>query len=82
MNLHEYQAKQLFAQYGLPISEGKAVDSGAEAIAAAKAMGGEKWAVKAHSYLILHGRYVCKAKKFDCQQCVILKECEYPDKNK
>ena len=47
MNLHEYQAKQLFAQYGLPISEGKAVDSGAEAIAAAKAMGGEKWAVKA-----------------------------------
>jgi succinyl-CoA synthetase beta subunit len=47
MNLHEYQAKQLFAQYGLPISEGQAVDSGAEAIAAAKAMGGEKWAVKA-----------------------------------
>jgi endonuclease III len=42
----------------------------------------KKWAVKAHSYLILHGRYVCKAKKFDCQQCVILNECEYPEKNK
>ena len=42
----------------------------------------KKWAVKAHSYLILHGRYVCKAKQFDCQQCVILNECEYPDKNK
>lgn len=41
----------------------------------------KKWAVKAHSYLILHGRYVCKAKKFDCQQCVILNECEYPDKS-
>jgi endonuclease III len=41
----------------------------------------KKWAVKAHSYLILHGRYVCKAKKFDCQQCVILNECEYSDKN-
>ena len=42
----------------------------------------KKWAVKAHSYLILHGRYVCKAKKFNCQQCVILSECEYPDKSK
>ena len=42
----------------------------------------KKWALKAHSYLILHGRYVCKAKKFNCQQCVILSECEYPDKSK
>ena len=42
----------------------------------------EKWALKAHSYLILHGRYVCKAKKFNCQQCVIISECEYPDKSK
>jgi endonuclease III len=41
----------------------------------------KKWALKAHSYLILHGRYVCKAKKFDCQQCVIVNECEYPDKS-
>ena len=41
----------------------------------------KKWAVKAHSYLILHGRYVCKAKKFNCQQCVIISECEYPDKS-
>ena len=47
MNLHEYQAKQLFAQYGLPISAGKAVDSSDEAIAAAESMGGEKWVVKA-----------------------------------
>ena len=42
----------------------------------------EKWALKAHSYLILHGRYVCKAKKFNCQQCVIISECEYSDKSK
>ena len=42
----------------------------------------KKWALKAHSYLILHGRYVCKAKKFNCQQCVIISECEYPDKSK
>ena len=41
----------------------------------------EKWAKNAHHYLILHGRYVCKARKFDCKQCVINKECEYPEKN-
>jgi len=41
----------------------------------------KKWAADAHRYLILHGRYVCKAKVFDCQKCVINKECEFPDKN-
>jgi len=47
MNLHEYQAKQLFAEYGLPVSEGIAVDSGDEAVAAAKKIGGDSWVVKA-----------------------------------
>ena len=42
----------------------------------------QKWATKAHSYLILHGRYVCKAKNFDCKQCVIIKECEFSEKSK
>ena len=41
----------------------------------------KKWAKNAHRYLILHGRYVCKARKFDCKQCIINKECEYPEKN-
>jgi len=41
----------------------------------------KKWTVNAHRYLILHGRYVCKAKNFNCKQCVINKECEYLDKN-
>ena len=41
----------------------------------------KKWTVNAHRYLILHGRYVCKAKNYNCQQCVINKECEYLDKN-
>jgi succinyl-CoA synthetase beta subunit len=36
MNLHEYQAKQLFAEYGLPVSKGIAVDTADEAVAAAK----------------------------------------------
>ena len=40
-----------------------------------------KWKANAHRYLILHGRYVCKAKNFNCQQCVINKECEFIDKN-
>jgi len=47
MNLHEYQAKQLFAEYGLPVSEGIAVDTASEAAAAAKRIGGSKWVVKA-----------------------------------
>ena len=36
MNLHEYQAKELFAEYGLPVSEGYAVDTAEEAVEAAK----------------------------------------------
>ena len=47
MNLHEYQAKQLFAEYGLPVSQGIAVDTAADATAAAKKIGGSKWVVKA-----------------------------------
>ncbi|MBT4162844.1 MAG: ADP-forming succinate--CoA ligase subunit beta [Gammaproteobacteria bacterium] len=47
MNLHEYQAKQLFAEYGLPVSNGIAVDTADEAVAAAREIGGNKWVVKA-----------------------------------
>lgn len=39
-----------------------------------------QWKKQAHRFLILHGRYVCKAKNFDCGPCVINKECQYPDK--
>ena len=39
-----------------------------------------KWKKEAHHLLILHGRYVCKARKPDCEHCVIVRECEYPDK--
>ena len=34
----------------------------------------------AHHWLILHGRYVCKARKPDCPRCVIADLCRYPDK--
>ncbi len=47
MNLHEYQGKQLFAEYGLPVSKGIAAETVAEAVAAADAIGGDKWVVKA-----------------------------------
>ena len=47
MNLHEYQGKQLFAKYGLPVSKGYAVDSPQEAIEAADMIGGDMWVVKA-----------------------------------
>ena len=46
MNLHEYQAKKLFAEYGLPVSKGYAVDTADEAVAAAKELGGERWVIK------------------------------------
>ena len=46
MNLHEYQAKDLFRQYGLPVSKGIAVDSAEEAVAAARRLGGGKWVCK------------------------------------
>ena len=47
MNLHEYQAKEIFREYGLPVSEGIAVDTVEDAVSAAKKIGGEKWVVKA-----------------------------------
>ena len=34
----------------------------------------------AHHWLILHGRYVCKARRPDCPNCVIRDLCRYPDK--
>jgi endonuclease-3 len=34
----------------------------------------------AHHWLILHGRYVCKARVPDCPHCLIARWCEYPDK--
>ncbi|KAA3646888.1 MAG: endonuclease III [Proteobacteria bacterium] len=35
----------------------------------------------AHHWLILHGRYVCKARKPLCKKCIIVDLCEYKDKN-
>ncbi len=47
MNLHEYQAKQLFAEYGLPVSQGVAAKTVEEAVAATSSIEGDRWVVKA-----------------------------------
>jgi len=47
MNLHEYQSKQLFARYGIPIPRGHVAASPGEAAEAARRLGGDIWVVKA-----------------------------------
>jgi succinyl-CoA synthetase beta subunit len=47
LNLHEYQAKALFAEYGIPIPTGRGAASPAEARDAAESLGGKLWVVKA-----------------------------------
>ncbi|ORU91599.1 MAG: succinate--CoA ligase subunit beta [Cycloclasticus sp. symbiont of Bathymodiolus heckerae] len=47
MNLHEYQAKQVFAEFGVPVPAGKPARSVKEAINVAKELGGDCWVVKA-----------------------------------
>lgn len=40
----------------------------------------KEWLFHAHHWIILHGRYVCKARKPECWHCVINDICEYPGK--
>ena len=47
MNLHEYQGKQLFAEFGLPVSKNVVISSADEALNACRDIGGNKWVVKA-----------------------------------
>ena len=47
MNLHEYQGKALFAEYGLPVSNSKVVYEAEDAHKACRDIGGSKWVVKA-----------------------------------
>jgi succinyl-CoA synthetase beta subunit len=47
MNLHEYQAKRLFADYGIPVPEGRPAETADAAVAAAEELGGDLWVVKA-----------------------------------
>jgi succinyl-CoA synthetase beta subunit len=51
MNLHEYQAKTLLAEYGIPVSPGRPASSVHAALEAARELGGDSWVVKAQ----IHG---------------------------
>ena len=50
MNLHEYQSKRLFADYGIVVPRGKPVHSPEAAVNAAKELGGKLWVVKAQAH--------------------------------
>ena len=47
MNFHEYQAKALFAEYGIPVPQGIVADTAEKAVEAAHSLGGKQWVVKA-----------------------------------
>ncbi len=47
MNLHEYQSKALFAEYGIPVPKGIAAETPEAAAEAAQSLGGDLWVVKA-----------------------------------
>jgi succinyl-CoA synthetase beta subunit len=47
VNIHEYQAKQIFQQYGVPTPRGKVATTPKEAVENAKELGGSLWVVKA-----------------------------------
>jgi len=47
MNLHEYQSKRLFANYGIPVPRGIPAETADAAVAAAEELGGKLWVVKA-----------------------------------
>lgn len=46
MNIHEYQAKDIFREFGLPVLKGKLAHTAQEAVAAAQSIGGSIWVVK------------------------------------
>jgi succinyl-CoA synthetase beta subunit len=56
MNLHEYQAKKILASYGIPVPDGRVASSPEEAVAAAAALGGKLWVVKAQVHAGGRGR--------------------------
>ena len=47
MNFHEYQAKALFAEYGIPVPKGELATTADQAVEAARQVGGDSWVVKA-----------------------------------
>ena len=69
MNIHEYQAKEIFRRYRLVVPDGKLVTSVDEATQAAKDLGGNIWVVKAQIHAGGRGKAggVKLAKNMDCK---------------
>ena len=56
MNIHEYQAKKLLAEYGVPVPKGGVAHSATGAIYQANELGGDKWVVKAQLHSGARGK--------------------------
>ena len=73
MNIHEYQAKKLLSQYGVPVPRGGVAHSATGAIYQANELGGDKWIVKAQVHSGARGKAggvkLCKSPKEISQFC-------------
>ena len=73
MNIHEYQAKKILAQYGVPVPRGGVAHSSTGAIYQANELGGDKWIVKAQVHSGARGKAggvkLCKSPKEISQFC-------------
>src|SRR5436190_19376563 len=72
MNIHEYQAKELLAKFGVPVPAGHAAMSVAEAVDAAKLPPGPPWVVKAQNNAGGRGQGKFKELGPDAKSCVRL----------
>ena len=73
MNIHEYQAKKILAQYGVPVPRGGVAHSSTGAIYQANELGGDKWIVKAQVHSGARGKAggvkLCESPKEITQFC-------------
>ena len=73
MNIHEYQAKKLLANYGVPVPRGGVAHSATGAIYQANELGGDKWIVKAQVHSGARGKAggvkLCESPKEISQFC-------------
>ena len=73
MNIHEYQAKKILAQYGVPVPRGGVAHSSTGAIYQANELGGDKWIVKAQVHSGARGKAggvkLCESPKEISQFC-------------
>ena len=73
MNIHEYQAKKILAQYGVPVPRGGVAHSSTGAIYQANELGGDKWIIKAQVHSGARGKAggvkLCESPKEISQFC-------------